>query len=195
MKLIIIDGLDGVGKDTQAELIKKHYEKLGKKVMVRSHPESDNFYGMKTKKALLLGGKRNRIKASMFYALDVLYSLRKYYRKGEYDVLIIVRYLMGTAYLPNRLAKFAYTFFAHFVPTSEYMFFLDASPEVLIDRIQKRNEMEMFETYEALVKVRKKALALAQGWYIIDTTSSVETTFSSIESVLDLLDSEDVEQT
>ena len=190
MKLIIVDGLDGVGKDTHAQLIKKYYERQGKTVILRSHPESDNFYGRKTKKALLAGGKRNRIKASAFYAFDVLYSLQKYYQKKDYDVLIIVRYLMGTAYLPMRLAKFAYTFFAHFVPTSEYMFFLDASPEELLIRIKQRNETEMFETYDALMNVREKALALAEGWYIIDTSHSVEETFSSIEHVLKLLDTE-----
>lgn len=191
MRLIIVDGLDGVGKDTQAQMIKKRYEALGKKVVVRSHPESDNFYGRAAKKALLSAGKINRIKASLFYALDVLFSLRKYYRKKDYDVLIMVRYLMGTAYLPYRLAKIAYTFFEHFVPTSEYMFFLDALPEEALRRIKKRNETEMFETFDALVKVRKKALALAQGWYIIDTSGSVQTTFSSITTLLDMLDAEE----
>ncbi|MFH1102085.1 MAG: thymidylate kinase [Methanobacteriota archaeon] len=191
MRLIIVDGLDGVGKDTHARLIKKYYEQQGEKVLIRSHPETDNVYGRIVKKALLGKGKRNRIKASVFYAFDVLYSLRKYYRKNEYDVVIMVRYLMGTAYLPFRLAKFAYTFFEHFVPTSEYMFFLDASPELALQRIKKRSETEMFETYEALVKVREKALALAQGWYIIDTSGTVEETFSSIEQVLNILDVED----
>lgn len=190
MRLIIVDGLDGVGKDTHARQIKKRYEALGKTVVVRSHPESDNWYGRKAKKALLGAGTRNRIKASVFYAFDVLYSLRKYYGKKDCDVLIMVRYLMGTAYLPFRLARFMYTFFEHFVPTSKYMFFLDVSPEVALSRIKSRSETEMFETYDALVKVRKKALALAQGWYIIDTNGSIEDTYSSIEKILDRLDAE-----
>jgi dTMP kinase len=154
MRLIIVDGLDGVGKDTHATLIKQWYENKGMKVLLRSHPESDNFYGRKAKKALLGTGKRNRIKASLFYALDVLHSLKQYYRKGDYDVLIMVRYLMGTAYLPDRLATLAYTFFEHLVPTSDAMFFLDASPKELLHRIQKRSETEMFETREELIKVR-----------------------------------------
>jgi len=57
MRLIIVDGLDGVGKDTHAQLIKERYEKKGEKVIVRSHPESDNFYGRTAKKALLSQGK------------------------------------------------------------------------------------------------------------------------------------------
>ena len=123
MRLIIVDGLDGVGKDTQALLIKKRYENLGKKVLIRSHPESDNLFGRKAKKALLGKGKINKLKASFFYMMDVLCSIKKYYRKKEYDTIIMVRYLVGTAYLPERFAKLAYKFFENFVPTSPYMFF------------------------------------------------------------------------
>src|SRR4030042_3764429 len=105
MRLIIVDGRDGVGKDTHAQLIKKRYEAKGQKVIVRSHPESDNFYGRTAKKALLGEGKINQLKASLFYAMDVLYSIRRYYRRPTSNTLIMVRYLMGTAYLPKRLTK------------------------------------------------------------------------------------------
>ena len=110
MRLIIIDGLDGVGKDTHAELIKKRYEEKGEKVVVRSHPATDNYFGIKTKKALLGQGKIDKIKASVFYMFDVLRSIRKYYGKKDIDTLIMVRYLVGTAYLPSKLAKFGYDF-------------------------------------------------------------------------------------
>ncbi len=188
MQLIIVDGLDGVGKDTHAKLIKDRYEKKGKIVIIRSHPESDNFYGWKTKKALLGKGKINRLIASVFFAFDVLRSLRQYYREPQCDTLIMVRYLMATAYLPKGLSQFAYGVFERFVPISEYMFFLDAEPEELLERIKRRKEREMFETYKELVKVRKKAIDLARGWYIIDTAQPVEKTFACIEDVLNLLD-------
>ena len=188
MRLIIVDGLDGVGKDTHAKLIKDRYEKMGEKVVLRSHPESDNFFGKKAKKALFGKGKINKLKASVFYMVDVLRSIRKYYGKKEYDTLIMVRYLMGTAYLPQRLAKIAYDLFENFVPTSDYMFFLDASPTKLLKRFEERDELEMFETLDELVKVRKKALLLAESWNIIDTTGTVEATFSHIENVLEKID-------
>ena len=188
MRLIIIDGLDGVGKDTQAQLIKKRYEKKGDKVLIRSHPESDNFFGLKAKKALLKSGKINKTKAAIYYMLDVLRSIRKYYRRKDIDTLIMVRYLVGTAYLPERLARYAYQFFLGFVPTSKYMFFLDAPPKLVLERISDRDEKEMFETYEALVKVRKKALKLVKNWIIIDASKSIENTFSKIEIKLNELD-------
>ena len=188
MRLIIVDGLDGVGKDTHARLIKKRYKQKGETVIIRSHPENDNFYGRKTKKALLGSGRVNRLKASVFYALDVLRSLRWFYRQPQSDVLIMVRYLVGTAYLPNGLAQLAYRVFEKFVPTSDYMFFLDASPEVLLERLKKRKEKEMFETYEKLLSVRARALNLVRNWHIIDTTLSIEETFRKIELILDRVD-------
>ena len=77
MRLIIVDGLDGVGKDTHAQLIKNRYEKKGEKVVLRSHPESDNFFGKKAKKALLGHGKIDKLQAALYYMLDVLRSIRK----------------------------------------------------------------------------------------------------------------------
>jgi dTMP kinase len=189
MRLIIIDGLDGVGKDTHAKLIKDRYERIGEKVVVRSHPESDNFFGRKAKNALLGKGKINKLKASIFYMMDVLRSIRLYYRKKNIDTLIMVRYLMGTAYLPRRLAKIAYVFFESFVPTSSYLFFLDADPYKLIKRFEGRDKLELFESLEELVKVRKKALLLAENWNIIDTSGSVDETFFRFSSLLDKIDS------
>jgi len=188
MRLIIIDGLDAVGKDTHAKLIKKKYEEKGERVVIRSHPESDNFFGRKAKKALLGRSKIDKLFASVFYMMDVLLSVKKYYHKNECDTLIMVRYLMGTAYLPSRLTRAAYTFFENFVPISDYMFFLDAPPSVLLERVKNRSEKEMFETFDELLKVRKKALLLAEHWNIVDTSGSPMDTFSHIERMLGRLD-------
>jgi len=188
MRLIIVDGLDGAGKDTHANLIKKRYEGKGEKVTIRSHPTSDNYFGRKAKNALLGQGKFNKFQASIFYMLDVLRSLRKYYGKKDVGTLVMVRYLMGTAYLPEKFAKFGYRFFANFVPTSEYMFFLDVSPEIVLKRFEERKEKEIFETFEELVKVRRKALMLVKNWNIVDTSRSIEDTFVKIEVILDRLD-------
>lgn len=189
MRFIVVDGLDGVGKDTHADLIKQRYEKLGEKVLVRSHPSSDNFFGRKAKKALLGQGKINKLKASIFYMFDVLRSIRKYYQRQDIDTLIMVRYLVGTAYLPGKIAKIGYNFFENFVPTSSYMFFLDANPEDIVERMQERNEREIFETFKELIKVRKKALILVKKWHIIDTSDSISNTFFKIENILDRMDS------
>ncbi len=87
------------------------------------------------------------------------------------------------------MTKTGYHFFEKLVPTSLYMFFLDTKPEELVERIKQRNETEMFETQEAFLKVRAKALDLTQGWHIINTGQSIEQTYSEIEKILDNLDS------
>jgi len=186
MRFIIIDGLDGSGKSTQARLIQDKYLSRGESVILREHPSLDNSYGQKAKKALLGRGKINKIKASTYYALDVIRSVKKY--DDTADNLIMVRYLMGVAYLPLPLAKILYSLFTMILPTSPYMFFLDLEPQESLKRMSARNDEEMFENMEDLVKVRKKALKLAQTWYIINTAGSIEEVNENINTILDDVD-------
>lgn len=188
VRFIVVDGLDGAGKDTHAELIRERYVKKGESVIIRSHPESDNPYGRRAKRALLGSGKLNHLKASIYYALDVIHSIRTYYRAHAAGTFIVVRYLVGVAYLPFPLAKILYKFFATFLPTSPYMFFLDVPPEESLKRIEEREEREMFETLEELQKVRGKALKLVREWHIIDTSPPIEETHAAIREILDELD-------
>lgn len=189
MRLIIIDGLDGAGKDTHARLIYEKYQALGEKVILRSHPEKDNIYGIKAKTALLGRGKLNKVRASFYYAWDVIRSVRLYQNKA--DTLIIVRYLMGVAYLPPSLAILLYNFFSLVLPTSQYMFFMDVDPEESLKRLSLRDEKkEMFENINALTKVREKQLSLAKDWHIINTCDSIEDVQRQIEVILDHLDKE-----
>lgn len=186
MRFIIVDGLDGSGKSTQAKLIQKKYSARGESVILREHPSNDNSYGLKAKKALLGRGKINRIKASVYYALDVIRSVKKF--NGKAENVIMVRYLMGVAYLPFPLAKFLYWFFTQFLPISEYMFFLDLNPEESLLRMSQRDEEEMFENIDDLIKVRKKALKLAEGWHIINTAGTISDAEKKINAILDELD-------
>ena len=187
MRFIVIDGLDGAGKDTHALLIKKRYEAMGEKVILRSHPESDNIYGRRAKRALLGRGKVNRIRASVYYAMDVLRSVRLYNHNA--DTIIMVRYLGGVAYLPPKLGRIMYDFFIKLLPTSDYMFFLDVDPPESLSRIEKRDEKEMFENIEQLTRVRKNAMSFVKSWNIISTNQPIECTRRDIEKVLERLDS------
>lgn len=186
MRFIIVDGLDGSGKTTQAKFIQKKYQSIGESVILREHPSNDNPYGLKAKKALLGRGKMNKIKASIYYAMDVIRSVKKY--NGTADNIIMVRYLMGVAYLPLPLAKLLYKFFTIILPTSQYMFFLDLEPEVSLHRMSQRDDEEMFENMADLIKVRKKALELAREWHIINTAGTIDDAKNTIYTKLDELD-------
>ena len=167
---IVFDGLDGSGKSTQAKLLCRHLEKLGKSYILRAHPSGDNFFGRKSREYLLLEGGRARVSASLFYLLDVVRSVLIYlWRPVNY--VIFVRYLMGTAYLPEPLYKLGYLFFLRTVPRSDHMFFINTSPQESHRRIeQNRTQKEMFESLERLQKVHRKISTIASRpeWTVLD---------------------------
>ncbi len=167
--LVVIDGLDGSGKSTQAHLICGRLTRGGKSFIVRTHPSKDNFFGRMGRGYLLIEGKGARAAASFFYLADVVRSILLY-RWRRVDYVVFVRYLMGTAYLPAPLHRLAYLFFYRVVPKSRHMYFIDVSPEEAYRRLESRANKEMFENLEKLTEVWGKAvgLALSGGWTVID---------------------------
>lgn len=185
MKLIIIDGLDAAGKDTHAQLIKEGLKSNGEKVIVRSHPENDNIFGRMAKNSLFGSNKIDKLSASFFYALDILRTIKNCYRKDKCDTLILVRYLMGTAYLPYPFSKLSYRLFKKILPTSSYMFLLDLKPKEALKRLEDRGRKEIFENQNDLDKVRNEILRLADGdWHIINTERPIEDVYHDIETIL-----------
>jgi dTMP kinase len=179
---IVIDGLDGSGKSTQAELLCDHFESLGKSYVMRTHPSNDNYLGRKGRAYLLKEGSYARIMASAFYMLDVIRSVALHRWSGK-DYVVFVRYLMGTAYLPSPLHRVAYFFFKLLMPSGDHMFFIDVTPEEAHKRIEEnRTEKEMFESLERLQKVRGRVIELSQRkeWTIIEGNQSLETVQSEI---------------
>ena len=167
---IVFDGLDGSGKSTQATMLCSHLESLSLTYILRAHPSGDNYFGRKSRAYLLLEGKRARVSASLFYLLDVVRSVLLYYWR-RVDYVVFVRYLMGTAYLPESIFKLGYLFFLRVVPSSTHMFFINTSPDEAHKRIeQNRSQKEMFESLEKLQKVYKKVISLASRpeWKVID---------------------------
>ncbi len=186
---IVVDSGDGSGKDTQTNLIARYYIKQGYNVRIRSHPSLDNPFGRLTKKALEEGGTKGHMKAAIFYIIDVIRTLVKYYHPSENEVLIISRYLLGVCYLPRSLVLFGYNFFSTFIPTSEFSFFLDVSPEVAWERIRNRGEKkEMFESLARLHKMHEKMsyITRLKGWIIINGNPPPMKVWSEIRKRLPL---------
>ena len=174
-KFIVIDGLDGSGKDTQVNLLADMYRKQGKNVVVRSHPCNDNRYGRKSKEALLKTGKYYHIKATVYFGLDAIRSVVKYSRNDDVDVLIFSRYILAVMYLPNVVNTVIYKIVAFVLPTSDCMFFLDVTPEESLRRIGHRNEdTEMFENIESLRKNRQKSKKFTYNWNVVSADDSPE---------------------
>ncbi|SDA69769.1 thymidylate kinase [Methanobrevibacter millerae] len=183
MKFIVIDGLDGSGKDTQINLLADFYTKQGKNVVVRSHPCNDNKYGIKSKQALLKTGKINHIKATIYFGLDAIRSVRRYSHDESIDVLIFSRYILAVMYLPSVVNVVVYKIVCFALPTSDTMFFLDVSPEESLRRIGSRDEeTEMFENYDSLKKTRENSKKFTYNWVVIDGDKSIDEISSQIIS-------------
>ncbi|MBQ9161474.1 MAG: thymidylate kinase [Methanobrevibacter sp.] len=174
-KFIVIDGLDGSGKDTQVRLLAEMYEKQGRSVTVRSHPCNDNRYGRKSKEALLKTGKLNHIKATIYFGLDAIRSVVKYTHDDNVDVLIFSRYVLAVMYLPNVINTIVYKIVVFILPTSDCMFFLDVTPEESLRRMDSRGEdAEMFENIDSLRENRLKSQKFTYNWNVIPGDDSAE---------------------
>lgn len=174
-KFIVIDGLDGSGKDTQVNLLAEAYEKRGRSVTVRSHPCCDNKYGKKSKQALLKTGKVNHLKATIYFGLDALRSVQMYYYNKDTDVVIFSRYILAVMYLPDVVNTIVYKLVVFILPTSDCMFFLDVTPEESLRRMDSRNDdTEMFENIDSLRENRQRSQKFTYNWNVVQGDDSAE---------------------
>jgi dTMP kinase len=183
---VVLDGLDASGKSTQAERLREFLVMRGGAVYTRIHPSNDCWAGISARRFLLCEGRSAHLISAILYTFDVLWSI-VITPWWLYDYVIFVRYLMGTAYLPSPLDRFAYRFFALILPRPEYKFYLAVSPEEARRRIvESRSSQEMFESLEQLREVGVRALSLARmdGWIIIDANKSEEEVESQIRENL-----------
>ena len=92
---------------------------------------------------------------------------------------------MAVVYLPNIINVIIYKIVSFILPTSEYMFFLDVSPEESLKRINNRNEdVEMFENINELKKARLKSKKVVYEWNVINADDSVYNINSKIKEKL-----------
>jgi dTMP kinase len=186
MRFLVLDGLDGSGKDTQATNVAKYFARRNEKVILRSHPAGDNYFGRRARRYLQSVGKKAYFLAALFYIADVLRSILYFYRPNRARI-IFVRYLMGVAYVPTVLMQPLYSFFAKLLPTTNCSILVDVKPSVARQRILKRGEAEeMFESIRKLAKMRRKMyrLAITNHWIIVDGNESPSKTWNQIEAHL-----------
>jgi len=152
-----------------------------------SHP-SRRTLGRLSKKSLEGSGPVARLFATIFYTADVLISVRwfKTHAKEGAEAVIFVRYLLGTAYLPEPLAPLGYRFFRKFLPFPDLAIFIDIDPDVAIRRIKARGlAREMFETRGKHERIRRVAKALtAEEWVVVDNSQDGEGPFRATEAIV-----------
>jgi len=183
---VVVDGLDGAGKDTVAGILATLLAGQERSVAVRSHP-SANVFGRLSKAALLNRGRFARLVATAFFGLDAMVSTALLgYLLRRNDVVVFVRYLLSAAYLPESLCRPVHDLFASFLPAADVKIYVDTRPDVAMARIRSRSgPTEMFETPAALARVRGRVAGLLDGsWTVLDNNGSLRATREQVEALL-----------
>lgn len=206
-KFIVIEGLDGSGKATQTEILKKYLENRGESVRKLTFPDYDNPSSALVK--LYLSGEFgsdpsdvNAYAASAFYTVDRVASYLKFWKRDyENGVTVLAdRYATSNIiYQMSKLPKSEWDSFIDFqesfeygkicVPKPDAVIYLDVEPEVsqklLLNRYKgDETKKDLHEkNVRFLLDCRESALYAADklGWKRISCCKNGE--MRSIEDI------------
>lgn len=177
MTWYVVDGMDGSGKSTAAEILRETLEARGRRVLVITHPNESMLVGRLEQRFLRGDSKMDVMLSTLLYITDVLHSIAVMRgRKGRrYDDIVFVRYIMAVAYLPDRLSGKAYDIISRLLPMPDVAMLIDLDPEDAIGRIFSRgDELEVFETVDKLCAVRARMQVLSEGWVVVDNHGDMD---------------------
>ncbi|MEE3334496.1 MAG: dTMP kinase [Ruminococcus sp.] len=199
-KFVVIEGLDGSGKATQTEILKKELEKRGQKVTKLTFPDYDN--PSSTLVRMYLSGEFgdkpsdvNAYAAAAFYTVDRVASYLKFW-KDDYDsgsAVLADRYATSNIiYQMSKLPESEWDAYIEFqqdfeynkikVPKPDLIIYLDVEPEVSQKLMSKRysgdeSKKDLHEkNVSFLLNCRRSALFAAEklGWKKISCTQNGE---------------------
>ena len=205
--LIVLEGLDGSGKATQAKLLAENLKAQGKQVKEITFPDyaSDSSALVKMYLAGQFGDKPddvNAYAASAFYAVDRVASYLQFWKK-ECDnggVILSDRYVTSNIiYQMSKLPKEEWNSFIDWlndfeyeklgIPKPDLVIYLDVEPEVSQKLMEKRyggdnSKKDLHEkNLHFLLDCRKSAVYAAKkcGWKVINCCENGE--IKSIEKI------------
>ncbi len=194
--LIVLEGIDGSGKTTQARLLHDYFKRQGTNVVVTSEP-TDGPVG-KLIEALLsknhdFNEEWGRIMALLFAADRYYHSIKIKEWLSDNYVVISDRYYHSTfAYqmLYDNISIEWLKELHKYLPRPDVTFIIDVDPREAIRRVESRGkEQKLYEKLEYLKRVRENYLRLPEilpneRIEIIDGESSIEGVFRQIISRL-----------
>ncbi|MCD6403411.1 MAG: dTMP kinase [Candidatus Aenigmarchaeota archaeon] len=188
---IVIEGPDGSGQTTQAELLAKWFERRGYKVKVTKEPTNSIIGG------IIRSVLQNELKIdlrtlALLFAADRSHHVEKVIkpllRKGV--VVISDRYALSTIVyesldgLDVEWLKQINSMF----PVPDVTIILDVPGKICVERIKKaRFGFEMFETQEKLEKIRKRYLELKDVFpntFVVDGKPKPEVVHRKIVEII-----------
>lgn len=213
-KIIVLDGTDGSGKETQTKLLKENLEKRGFKVKHISFPNYEDDSSIFVKRYLNgdYGSDPNAINpylASTFYSLDRA-NLFLTEELDEYDYLLFDRYTTSNIIhqaskikdkeerykFINWLEDFEYNKLG--LPRPDSIFYLSIDPEITNQLITKRNlKKDIHEKntdYQKSCYTTAKELSDELNWITIDCAKddNLRTIEDIQEEILNIIEKKDV---
>jgi len=191
-KFVVVEGLDGSGQTSQAELLRDFFIKKGYQVVLTKEPTLDSEVGKKIKEILEKKIKLEPLKLQELFTKD---------REEHLKNTIIPALKQGKVVISDR---YCFSSFAYGTADGidldklikmngdfllpDLTIILKVSPEICISRIEKRGkERTLFEKKEQLTKVWENYKILTtkfENVYIIDGEKSIEKVFNQIKKVV-----------
>lgn len=187
MAWYVVDGMDGSGKSTVAEMVVGNLESRGRKVLTVAHPDPNTFFGKVAARFLVSDSKVGAVGTSLFYFLDLLQSLSSMKtRSRSYDDVVFIRYTMAVGYFPGRMSAVAHRLLRKLLPFPDYAIFVDVDAETAMKRIVRRGEaIQIFESLDKLADTRRKMLSMTEGWEILDNSGTWEEMADAVGRFMD----------
>ncbi len=199
-KIIVIEGLDGSGKATQAKILADKLKSRGLKVKKLEFPDYSNPSSSLVQMYLNgnFGDKPedvNAYAASAFYAVDRVASYLQFWKKDHDEGTVILSDRYATSNIIYQMAKvdendrdsfidwqsdFEYSKLG--IPKPDKVIYLDVDPDISQRLMEKRyggdkSKMDLHErNVKFLLDCRKSALYAAQkcGWTVINCCENGE---------------------
>ncbi len=168
MFLVAIEGVDGAGKTTQAELLRASVASAGRDVKLRSFPAYDSVIGRQIREMLRDSAPLDARSAALWFATDRRQALEHDPLRAEVE--ICNRYTLSNAVYQSARAPEDETIYEWVldlerelgIPAPDLTFVLDVTPALVAERTRARAELDAYERQRDLQdRVRAAYLAAA----------------------------------
>jgi dTMP kinase len=186
--LIVFEGLDQSGKETQARTLRARLEQDGRRVRSLSFPEYETPIGREIRQAL--NGARDfsaDVMQLLYVANRLEFKARLELWLGAGDIVVCDRYCASTiAYGEAQgLDSGWLNEIQRYLPKADITVLLDIAPDTAVRRkATNRDRYERDLGLLARVRDSYKRQAAAAGWCLIDAEAPKETVAEAVESAV-----------
>lgn len=183
-KYIVLEGISGSGKDTQADILQARMEKQGYSVVRVDEPADEYRKFRKLWKARHKNNSVDPLINAFFFMADRYEQIQARVRPAleSNKVVISVRSFVSTlVYQCNNEQEVAAAAFAHqFVPVADLLILYDLDTQTAFERIKGRKTAGVFEKRELLDLHRQRYLSIfGSGIFgkrarVIDTSQPID---------------------